>query len=113
MTIFHIAETSFWDAAQLRGSYRVPSLDAEGFIHLSTRTQFIGTARRYYRGRTDLVLLEVDEDRLPDSALRHEPSTNAELFPHLYAELPTSAVVRVHTFAPDADGEFSMPSSID
>lgn len=103
-TIFHIAEASFWEAAQSTGAYRVPSLDAEGFIHLSTAEQYVLTANRYYRGRNDLVLLEVDELQLDD--LRYEPSTNDELFPHLYSVLPVAAVVRVHPFAPDVDGSF-------
>lgn len=108
-TIFHIAEQSAWDTAQGPGRYRVPSLDTEGFIHLSTAAQYPATANRYYVGRTDLVLLEVDPTQLSD--LRYEKSTNDELFPHLYGELPTSAVIRVHMFAPQADGTFvAIPS---
>jgi uncharacterized protein (DUF952 family) len=104
-TIFHIAERPLWDAAQATGRYRVPSLDSEGFIHLSTAAQYVLTANRYYRGRNDLVLLEVDETALGD--LRYERSTNDELFPHLYDELPVHAVMCVHTFAPSADGSFA------
>ena len=103
-TIFHIAEQSAWDTAQTTGSYSVASLHAEGFIHLSTAAQYTATANRYYQGRRDLVLLEVDEAALAD--LRYERSTNDELFPHLYGELPVQAVIRVHTFLPEADGTF-------
>ena len=103
--IFHIAEATVWSAAQATGSYRVPSLDSEGFIHLSTAAQYPATANRYYVGRTDLVLLEVDPAALGD--LRYEKSTNDELFPHLYNDLPIAAVVRVHTFMPGADGTFA------
>ena len=107
-SIFHIAERVFWDAAQMSGAYRVPTLDSEGFIHLSTADQYVHTANRYYRGRHDLVLLEVDEAALHD--LRYERSTNDELFPHLYGTLPVEAVVRVHLFAPDSEGTFrSLP----
>ncbi len=107
-TIFHIAEQSAWAGAQEPGAYRVPSLDTEGFIHLSTAAQYPATANRYYIGRADLVLLEVDPSQLVD--LRYEKSTNDELFPHLYGELPTSAVVRVHTFTPQTDGSFMAVS---
>jgi uncharacterized protein (DUF952 family) len=103
-TIFHIAERSAWDLAQETGEYVVPSLEGEGFIHLSTKDQYPLTANRYYRGRTDLVLLEVDEAALVD--LRYEASTNNELFPHLYGPLPVSAVVCVHMFEPEVNGEF-------
>jgi uncharacterized protein (DUF952 family) len=103
-TIFHIAERSFWEAAQLSGQYRNPGLDAEGFIHLSTSKQYVLTANRYYRGRTDLVLLEVNEDELQD--LRYEVSTNEELFPHLYGTIPVDAVVAAHPFLPASNGDF-------
>jgi uncharacterized protein (DUF952 family) len=108
--LFHIAEQPFWDAAQASGEYRVPSLDAEGFIHLSTRVQFVATANRYYVGRHNLILLEVDESRLED--LRYEVSTNDELFPHLYGTLAISSVIRTHIFLPSLDGTFVCPSTV-
>ena len=108
--LFHIAEQPFWDAAVVSSEYRVPSLDAEGFIHLSTRAQFVATANRYYIGRSDLILLEVDESTLED--LRYEVSTNDELFPHLYGVLPVSVVVRTHIFLPSADGTFACPATV-
>jgi uncharacterized protein (DUF952 family) len=108
--LFHIAEQPFWDAARASGNYRAASLDAEGFIHLSTRAQFVATANRYYVGRNDLVLLEVDEAALED--LRYELSTNDESFPHLYGALPVSAVLGTHMFLPSADGTFACPVSL-
>jgi uncharacterized protein (DUF952 family) len=108
--LFHIAEQSFWDAAQASGEYRVPSLDAEGFIHLSTRAQFVATANRYYVGRNDLVLLEVDERSLGD--LRYEVSTNDEKFPHLYGTLAVDSVISTHIFVPLVDGSFACPATV-
>ncbi len=111
-TLFHIAEQPFWDAAQASGDYRVPSLDAEGFIHLSTRAQFVATANRYYVGRYDLVLLEVDALLLAVQDLRYETSTNDEQFPHLYGTLLVSSVFRTHIFLPSSDGTFSCPATV-
>ena len=108
--LFHIAEQPFWDAAVVSSEYRVPSLDAEGFIHLSTRAQFVATANRYYTGRSDLVLLEVDESTLED--LRYEVSTNEELFPHLYGTLAVTSVIRTHIFLPSVEGTFVCPSTM-
>ena len=109
-TLFHIAEQPFWDVAQASGEYRVASLDSEGFIHLSTRLQFVATANRYYVGRHDLILLEVDESTLGD--LRYEVSTNDELFPHLYGTLAVSSVMRTHMFLSSDDGSFACPSTV-
>jgi uncharacterized protein (DUF952 family) len=111
-TLFHIAEQPFWDAAQKAGAYRALSLDSEGFIHLSTPVQYVATANRYYVGRSDLVLLEVSENEIAGTELRYEKSTNDELFPHFYGELPLNAVMRVHMFLPNVDGTFSAPTSV-
>ena len=112
MSIFHIAEAPAWDAAVVSGTYVVPGLETEGFIHLSTRAQFVATANRYYVGRTDLVLLEVDDTALASKSLRYEVSTNNDRFPHLYSALPVGAVTRVHMFQPNADGVFGFPDAL-
>ena len=109
-SIFHIAERPFWEAAQLSGDYRAISLDSEGFIHLSTKSQFVATANRYYVARDDLLLLEVDETLLDD--LRYEASTNDELFPHLYGSIKVESVIRTHMFVPSVDGTFTLPASL-
>jgi uncharacterized protein (DUF952 family) len=112
--LLHIAEPDAWAAAQAagaQGSYRAASLDTEGFIHLSTPQQYVATANRYYRGRTDLVLLRVDGALLDADALRYEASTNDESFPHLYGELPLSAIISAQSFAPGPDGSFAEASS--
>jgi uncharacterized protein (DUF952 family) len=111
--LFHIAHSSDWKSASESGLYSVPSLASEGFIHFSTRDQFLSTAGRYYVGVADLLLLEIDASLLDADALRFEASTNDELFPHYYALLPTSAVVCVHMFACRAsDGGFDLPATL-
>ena len=115
--IFHIAVLADWQAALLIGSYVPPSLDTEGFIHCSTRAQIIGTANLFYWGRTDLVLLNIDETRLA-APLRYETPASANdvraalSFPHLYGPLNLDAVRGVHPFRCAADGSFQLPSGL-
>jgi uncharacterized protein (DUF952 family) len=109
--IYHIVRESIWRSASQAGSYRGDTLDREGFIHCSTRDQVARTANYLFSGQADLVLLEIDEDRLvPD--LRYERSTGEERFPHIYGPLNLDAVVRVVAFPPQPDGSFAFPDDL-
>lgn len=95
--IFHLATRAEWLAAQVRGRYEAESLHTEGFIHLSTAAQLEATGRRYYAGRTDLVVLEIDPELLTWD-LRYEDA-HGEVYPHLYGPVDLPAVISVQTFS--------------
>lgn len=116
--ILHITSKAEWLEAQSRGEYVAPSLQSEGFIHCSTEKQVLHVANAFYRGRTDLVLLQLDETKLT-SALKWEPPagppapgiSEADLFPHIYGPINPTAVVSAPDFMPDSNGEWhSLPS---
>lgn len=91
--IYKLCSRAEWDAAVRAGSYAGSPDDLrDGFIHFSTAAQLPATAAKYFAGRSDLVVVEVDADRLGD-ALRFEPSRGGDLFPHLYGSLPLDAVL--------------------
>ena len=108
--LLHICADDDWRLAQDRGEHRPDSLDDVGFIHLSTPEQVHLPANRLYAGRTDLVLLRIDPDRL-SAPVRWEPGVptdpEAMLFPHLYGPLPVIAVTSITPYPPEADGSFS------
>jgi uncharacterized protein (DUF952 family) len=88
--LYHILSREEWAVAEAAGVHAPPSLGAEGFVHLSTRSQLLRTAERYFGGRSDLVVLSVREDRL-QAPLRYEEA-HGEPFPHLYGPLDLRAV---------------------
>jgi uncharacterized protein (DUF952 family) len=97
--LLHIAHQADWDAACTAGVYSHPSLDAEGFIHLSTDAQVDATGRRFFAGATDLVLLEIDPATVAGQ-IRWERAADAdEDFPHLYGPLPIGAVIGARPWA--------------
>lgn len=113
--ILHITSRAEWADAQVRGEYLAPSLQSEGFIHCSTERQVLHVAAAFYRGRTDLVLLVIDESRLTPE-LKWEPPagppapgiSEADLFPHVFGPVNLAAVSAVIDFLPNPDGTFSL-----
>jgi uncharacterized protein (DUF952 family) len=110
-SIYHIAATEEWRRAQTDGIYRVESLEIEGFIHCSTVDQVVAVADRFYHGRTDLILLQIDADRLT-APLRYDEVEPGMRFPHLYGPLNLAAVQAVFAFHPGPDGGFGLPAEL-
>jgi uncharacterized protein (DUF952 family) len=97
-TIHHLALADEWAAAvsadePYRRSTIGRSLDDEGFIHCSFAHQVAATAERYYAGRSDVLVLEIDAERVEDILRVEDLAGTGEAFPHLYGPLPLDAVV--------------------
>jgi inner membrane transporter RhtA len=112
--LVHLCPKSTWLAAHSHGRLEPDSLRDVGFIHLSALSQVHVPANALFRGRDDLVLLEIDPQRVP-AEIRWEdgdpPHPDGWQFPHLYGPLPVTAVTHVHPFRPDPDGAFGPRTS--
>lgn len=93
--IYHITTKQDWNAAKEKGFYTAPSLETEGFIHCSEDGQVKGVLERYYKGKSNLLKMVIDPQKLT-SALKYElaPSIN-ENFPHIYGPINPDAVIRI------------------
>ncbi|MFF2551383.1 DUF952 domain-containing protein [Nocardia sp. NPDC058058] len=109
-TLLHICTRAEWEAAVAAGEYRAPSLADAGFIHLSEPYQVHLPANRLFAGRTDMVLLRLDPDRL-DAPVKWEPGVPSDpesmRFPHLYGPLPLAAVQEITSYQPEPDGQYA------
>jgi uncharacterized protein (DUF952 family) len=86
--IYHFCARSDWDAAA--GSYVAATERAAG--------------------RTDLVVLEIDEALLDPPAVWEDgdpPHPTGKQFPHVYGPIPVAAVVAVRDLKPEPDGTFA------
>lgn len=109
MRIYKILPRAEWALAQAAGRFEGSAVDhQDGYIHFSTAAQAGETARRYFAGQGDLVVLEVEGDDL-GPALKWEPSRGGDLFPHLYAPLATGRVRAVHDAPLGPDGIPKLP----
>ena len=105
--IYHLAGRAEWEGSSPGDEYRAESLAQEGFLHCSRdEEQLLAVANRLFTGRTDLLVLDVETERL-HAPVKHEASRSGEIYPHIYGPLNTDAVVRVRLLTGEADGTFS------
>ena len=107
--IYKVCTRKDWLAAERHGEFRGSDDDArDGFVHFSTAAQLAGTLAKHFPAATDLVLIAADAGAL-GQALKWEPSRGGELFPHLYAPLPLSAVRWTRGLADEVNGRRALP----
>jgi uncharacterized protein (DUF952 family) len=109
-SIYKIVTQSEWREAEKQGLFKGAPVDlADGFIHFSTAGQVAETAAKHFAGQDGVLLVAVDEAALGDR-LKYEVSRGGALFPHLYADLPLSAVLWVKPMPLGADGIHRLPA---
>ena len=110
--IYKIVTTEQWDEALSAGVFKGAPVDlADGYIHFSTAEQVEETAAKHFSGGEGLLLVSVSRAAL-GNPLVDEPSRGGALFPHLYGDLPLSAVLSVAPLPLGADGRHQFPSAI-
>jgi len=94
MFIYHIALPDAWEKFLGKPSYQPDSLATEGFVHCSYDHQLDAVLKRYYANAEKVLVLKIDTEKLR-SKLVAEPSTNNEVYPHIYGRLNLNAIVEV------------------
>jgi uncharacterized protein (DUF952 family) len=104
--LFHIATGRDWERAADTGTYTTESLHRDGIIGCSSTAQHAEVANHRFTGRTDLVPLLIDTDRL-QSEVRLEQA-DADGRPVLGVDGPVNldAVFEAAPYRPGADGRF-------
>ena len=94
MLIYHIVLPETWERFKDEPFYEAESLAAEGFIHCSYRNQVPEVLERYYKTAERVLILHLNAHALT-SELIAEPSTNREVYPHIYGKINRQAIVEV------------------
>lgn len=94
MIIYHIVLPETWATFDGKDFYEAESLHTEGFIHCSFAEQIEGVLGRYYQGVDKVLILTIDSEKLT-SELVNEPSTNNEIYPHIYGQINRDAIVEI------------------
>lgn len=109
MKIYHIAKSQDWETAKKHKEYTADSLSSQGFIHCSKESQVVAVANTIFKGNKNLMLLEIEEDKVKPEIKYEKPLGENEAYPHIYGALNIDAVTKVIEFEPDADSFFTFP----
>ena len=93
--IYHVTTAADWKKALETGLYDHPSLKEEGFIHCSQEHQVAGVLERYFSGKTGLIKLVIDTDKLTSKYIFDWSPSSQDTYPHIYGPINTGAVVEV------------------
>ncbi|CCQ51712.1 DUF952 domain-containing protein [Crocosphaera watsonii WH 8501] len=114
--IFHITTPETWETAQLINKYESTSLEKEGFIHCSTKSQVINIANTFYSDYEQLIVLEINPDKLLaeikwESPVHPNPDleyniNDTEKLPHVYGVINLDAVEKIIYLCKDNQGLF-------
>lgn len=107
MNLFHLVTPAAWTAAVAAGEYRPPSLESQGFVHFSTAAQVEGTANLLYADVAELIVIEIDPERLGGLEVVVEQIGGAnQPFPHVYGPIPVTAAVAQRPVTRDDHGRW-------
>lgn len=94
MKIYHIVTPEIWEKFKNENEYEAESLTTEGFIHCSFAEQLEGVLQRYYKDAEKVLILTIEPEKLT-SKLVNEPSTNNEIYPHIYGKINRDAILEI------------------
>ncbi len=103
--LYHAAVAADWRNRSTEHYQPAAYLD-EGFVHLSSKEQLIGTLHKRFQGRDDLVLLTIDPAVVTAELIWEDLYGSGVDFPHIYGPIELAAVVSSAPLACDADGRF-------
>ena len=106
--IYHIAGKEIFKGIIATGFYSPDGLKNEGFIHCSTKEQVLKVANRFYASQKELILLEIEEDKLKSNIVYENFEGGMELFPHIYGPIPHDAINGIAIFTQEENG-YSCP----
>lgn len=112
MNIYHIISESDWEKAKNHEKYFPSNYKTEGYIHCSKIKQFVRVANVKFKNKKNLLLLEIEMEKVKSPIKFEKLLGTKEKHPHIYGGLNIDAVKNVYKLTQDADGFFVQPIGI-
>lgn len=96
--IYHITGLSDWKVQESENSYTSVSLEDEGFIHCSRFEQLPATLHRFFKDRSDLLILKIDTKQLNVPLIYEAAEDGSGFFPHVFGVIRKKSITEVYSF---------------
>lgn len=96
---------SLWENRKNLEYFGKEEIETEGFIHASTIKQFEKVSKKFKDLDEEIVILVLNEDLL-ERLVFEDLKNKGENYPHIYKEIPKSAVVEVLDYNKDENGNW-------
>ncbi len=113
--VYKLIPPEIWNEAISKGEIPFNALDeSDGFMHLSTQSQYMETANLHYTEYKEVLAIEIDIMNLVgDIRWESAKKRNNTLFPHLYGTAPVSSIKAVYRLTKNNDdGPFTNTGAI-
>ena len=91
-------------------------MNSDGFIHCSKADQLLQVANTFFKGQTNLLILEIDTKNFSKEILKFEAPFEAPMsgveYPHIYGSIPKTEIIQVIDFNCEKDGSFILPDKM-
>lgn len=104
--IYHILEKSDWDASKSEKLYKPESFAADGFIHCSTFEKIEESANRFFKGKSEIAILCIDENKVKAEIIYEDLYDSGFEFPHIYGQLNLNSVFKIVFVKSESSGKF-------
>jgi uncharacterized protein (DUF952 family) len=94
----------------ISGSLVRTSLNTDGYIHASPKSQLNRVANKFYQQIEQPLVMVVDKAKVT-VAIEWEPATGG-LYPHIYGKLNMDAVEKIVPIQLSEEGEFDIDLSL-
>ena len=109
--IYKVLTQDQWRQFQQDALFKGSPIDlADGYIHLSCADQLKETLDKWYPDQAEVALLQVDASKL-DENLTYEVSRGGAEFPHLFADLPMTAIGKLWLVSPENEA-YRLPDDL-
>lgn len=106
--IYHIASVNEWEQNRNRVFYIPKRFYNDGFIHCSTNSQINKIANGIFANQEKIYLLRINDLEILEHIIYENLEGGTELFPHIYALLLKSNIVKVEEIIKQIDQPFDI-----